>query len=668
MKTMRIVWVLFGAALSAASVARARTPFQELHGMTLPEELQATVRAPDFPAGASWLNTARPLTWTDLRGKVVVLDFWTFCCINCMHVIPDLKRLEKEFPKTLAVVGVHSAKFDAEKLTDNIRNAVLRYGVRHPVVNDKDFVLWGQYGIQAWPSFALIDPEGRVVGITSGEGVYDTLEPLIRGLVEHYGKEGKLDPKPLPLSPEKDQAVPSRLSFPGKVAVDVPTHTLVVSDSGHHRILLADLSGKIRAVIGSGKKGLRDGSFQTAEFSRPQGVFLDASRGTLYVADTENHAVRKIDLAAKTVTTLAGTGRQAREPIPGGPGGSTDLNSPWDLLRHGDKLYIAMAGAHQIWTLDLKTGETSVFAGSGREDLRDGPLKEACLAQPSGIATDGKNLYWVDSETSSLREAGFGPDARVRTLVGKGLFDFGDKDGPAPRALLQHPIGLAWHDGFLYIADTYNNRIRRYDPKTRTLSTLAGGSSGDKDGPSPQARFNEPCGLAFAGDRMFIADTDNQRLRTFDLSTGEVATLSLEAPGKNPRSAQAPSSEKAFGEDAVKLTPKTVSPSVDRLELEIHLPRGLGLNPQGPSRLVMVSDHSETARVDPSSMPLTGTRVDVPLSLHPGRARLALDLTLYYCSHGEKPLCFFKEMHFVLPLQVAEKGASSLSLPLDISK
>ncbi|HVM32232.1 MAG TPA: thioredoxin-like domain-containing protein, partial [bacterium] len=399
--------------------------------MSLSEDLQGTVRAPEFPPGDEWLNSDHPLTLQELKGKIVLLDFWTYCCINCMHVIPDLKRLEEKYKDSLVVIGVHSAKFKTEKDTDNIRQAVRRYEVRHPVINDADFQVWSSYGIRAWPSFALINPEGKVVGLTSGEGVYDTLDPILAELTDHYRQAGKLNLTPFPYSPESVKAPQSLLAYPGKLAADGPTDRLVISDSNHNRILVASLGGAIQASVGSGEEGLRDGDFKTARFHHPQGVFLDAAAGKIYVADTENHAIRLIDLKAKTVTTLAGTGKQARRLNQEGKGKTLDLNSPWDVLKKGDLLYIAMAGSHQIWTLDLKTNDARVFAGSAREDLLDGPLRQAALAQTSGLCAGGENLYFVDSETSSLRVTGFAPSSSVTTLVGRGLFEFGDNDGPA---------------------------------------------------------------------------------------------------------------------------------------------------------------------------------------------------------------------------------------------
>jgi thiol-disulfide isomerase/thioredoxin len=594
----------------------------------------------------------------ELKGKIVLLDFWTYCCINCMHVIPDLKRLEDKYKDSLVVIGVHSAKFKTEKDTDNIREAVLRYEVHHPVINDSDFKVWSGYGIQAWPSFALINPEGKVVGLTSGEGVYETMDPILTELTDHYKKEGKLNQTPFHYSLEKDKVPQSFLSFPGKLAADAPSNTLVISDSNHNRILVAGIDGKIRQTIGSGQPGFRDGDFKMAEFFHPQGVFFDSEEKIIYVADTENHAIRKIDLKAGTVSTLAGSGHQARGYNLEGLGKSIDLNSPWDVLKKGDLLYIAMAGSHQIWTLNLKTNAALAFAGSSREDIVDAPLKQAALAQTSGLSTDGGHLFFVDSETSSLRETGFDPSGSVTTLVGRGLFDFGETDGPGPSARFQHPIGLAYHDGAVYVADTYNNRVRRYDLKTKTVSTLLGGKeSGLRDGDAAQSLLNEPCGLAFAGERLFIADTNNQLIRVYDLKTRKIESLML--TGLNQTGVMPPAPP---GKPSVVLAAQEVKPSVNELTFTIQLPAGLRLNAQAPSQLELSSADGSVVKITSASIPVTATTLSVPLQLTPGQTTLNLNLTVFYCSHGQQALCYFKQAALALTLKVSDQGTDSLDL------
>src|SRR5437773_11435226 len=381
--------------LFAAPIGQ-RTNASALHsqeGVEMPVQERARVRAPELSGGRGWLNTDKPLSLAALKGKVVLLDFWTYGCINCMHIIPDLKKLEKKYPNELVVIGVHSAKFQNEKDTENIRRIILRYEIEHPIVNDADFKIWNAYAVNAWPTRYLIDPAGYILGRLSGEGGYDALDKIIGDTIAEFRKRGELNEAPLKLVLERAKVGDLPLAFPGKVLADARSERLFIADSDHNRLVIAKLDGTLLETIGTGAHGADDGSFERATFFRPQGMVLDGE--TLYVADTENHLIRQIDLKSKTVATVAGTGRQAREPEVG-MARATALNSPWDLQLVGRTLYIAMAGPHQIWKLDLVSREVSVFAGSGREGRHDSSLLKAEFAQPSGLATDGQMLYSAD--------------------------------------------------------------------------------------------------------------------------------------------------------------------------------------------------------------------------------------------------------------------------------
>ncbi len=338
-------------------------------------------------------------------------------------------------------------------------------------------------------------------------------------MVKEFDRRGRINHAPIHFAPEHSRAAQAFLSFPGKIAADQRNHRLVISDSDHNRILvLAMPDATIQDVIGSGEEGLADGSFAEAQFRKPQGVAIEGD--SIYVADTENHAVRLIDLAAKRVSTLAGTGKQATAYNISGTGRNVALNSPWDLLCDGGRLFIAMAGSHQIWTLDLRTHEAMPYAGSGREDLLDAPLREASLAQPSGITRDDGILYIADSEDSGVRSMSTAGSGTVHTIVGEGLFDFGDIDGKGSDVRLQHPIGICSAGGLLYVADTYNNKIKKIDPATRACTTIIGtGKSGMEDGPAMHATLNEPCGLCFLDGVLYITDTNNHLIRRWDPAT-----------------------------------------------------------------------------------------------------------------------------------------------------
>ena len=445
-----------------------------------------------------------------------------------MHILPQLRKLEERYPDKVVVVGVHSAKFTAEKETEALKQAVLRFDIRHPVVNDRDFVVWQQYAARAWPSLFFVDPEGMIIGKHEGEYRFEDLDNFIGPLIKEYEAAGTLQPRPKPWTLERDrEAEAHEIAFPGKVLADLSSDTLYIADSGHNRVLVSSLDGDVQAVIGTGMPGLVDGDYDTAQFNEPQGIA--EAGGMLYVADKQNHALRCIDLSTKQVITLAGTGNVAMTHSTSGQAREIPLRSPWDVDVVDGVLYIAMAGTHQLWSLDLKAATISPFAGNGRESLSDGPLAEAELAQPTGIVSNGNGkLYFVDSETSSVRSADTDPAGNVETLVGTGLFDFGDRDGIGPRVLLQHAQGLAYADGMVYIADSYNNKIKRVDPNTKEVTTLFGASEeGATDGAWGDARLFEPSGVSVVGNRMYIADTNNHAIRVADLESGEVRTLEL---------------------------------------------------------------------------------------------------------------------------------------------
>ena len=481
--------------------------------------------APDLAGGTAWINSAGPVKLADLKGKVVVLDFWTLCCINCIHVMPDLAKLEKKYPDELVVVGVHSPKFDNERETQSIRKAVLRYEVAHPVVNDADRKIWEAYGVQSWPTIAVIDPDGNLVGEVSGEGNYDLLDKVIAKLVAEAKAKGTLKPgkSRFDLARYRETG-DTPLYFPGKLLADTATDRLFISDSTHHRVVISTLAGKLVGVVGTGTPGKVDGPAATAQFDDPQGLALDG--GTLYVADRKNHSLRAIELKTMAVRTVAGTGEQSqgsRSLAAPQPALTTGLNSPWGLTRVGRELFIAMAGHHQIWKMGLDDATIGPFAGDGGENLRDGPPAEARFAQPSGLAADDTFLYVADSEVSAVRKlplAGAGP---VETLVGQGLFTFGDVDGTGPAARLQHALGLARYGKNLLVADTYNSKLKTLDPVSKVCRALALKPAAAEPGPL----FNEPAGLSVAGDKVYVADTNAHRVRVVDLKANTVSTLTI---------------------------------------------------------------------------------------------------------------------------------------------
>lgn len=502
---------------------------------------QLRVRASEL-VGRNWLNTGgKSLDLEALRGKIVLLDFWTFCCINCLHVLDELRPLEERYSDVLVTVGVHSPKFEHEADPVALAAAVERYEIHHPVLDDPELDTWKAYTARAWPTLVVIDPEGYIVAHLSGEGHADGLAVLIPELIAEHEAKGTLHRGSGPyVAPE---ATSGTLRFPGKAlflpagrgyggqgsagqgtsdggasaaADSVTGGSWLVTDTGHHR--LVELDSDFRTVLrtyGSGAKGYADGPAAdvdsvkaAAQFNEPQGLVLlpeDVAAKAGYdvvIADSVNHRLRGLSLADGTATTIVGNGVQrlletgpARvdEDAAGFTGQlsghplEVSLSSPWDLVWSSklNAVVIAMAGTHQIFSFDPLTGAVAIIAGNGLEGLLDGAGHEAWFAQPSGLAEDADGNIWVaDSETSALRKLVIdgGGTVTVETAAGKGLFDFGFRDGPASEARLQHPLGVTvLPDGSIAIADTYNGAVRRYDPATGTVSTLARGLSEPSD-------------------------------------------------------------------------------------------------------------------------------------------------------------------------------------------
>ncbi len=531
----RIICLLVVGVIAAACFAQeAASPLAE-GTADVPQDPSPSARGvPDgiLEGGTGWLNTSKPISLQDLRGKVVVLDFWTYCCINCMHVLPDLRFLEEKYPNELVVIGVHSAKFDNEKDSEAIRNAIMRHGIAHPVVNDSEMLIWRKFGVRAWPTLALVDPQGRYLGSRGGEGNRDVFDDVIGKVIKYHRSIGKLNEEPIQFELETATAAPTPLRYPGKVLADETSGRLFISDTSHNRLVITTLDGQVQDVIGSGIRGGQDGTFADSQFDHPQGTCLVGS--ILYVADTGNHLIRSIDLESKTVSTFAGTGLQSRPRAPTGSLRETALNSPWAICHVDGVMYLAMAGPHQIWSHPLGTDTITVFAGNGREDVINGPLPESSFAQPSGLVVSSESdaVFVVDSEGSSIRRVAV-TDAGVVTTIagtselprGQSLFAFGDVDASGADARFQHPIGIARHENILYVADSYNHKIRAVDSVTGAVTTwLGNGQAGDA---ASMTQLNEPAGLSVAGGTLYVADTNSHRICAVDLESRELRVLQL---------------------------------------------------------------------------------------------------------------------------------------------
>ncbi|WP_432117279.1 NHL domain-containing thioredoxin family protein [Streptomyces sp. bgisy032] len=590
------------------------------------------VRAPELLGKGGWINTGgRELGLADLRGRIVIVDFWTFCCVNCLHVLDELRELEEKHRDTVVVIGVHSPKFVHEAEHRAVVDAVERYGVEHPVLDDPELATWKQYAVRAWPTLVVIDPEGYVVAQHAGEGHVHAIERLVGELEEEHAAKGTLRRGDGPyVAPEPE---PTVLRFPGK-AVVLPGGTFLVSDTTRHQ--LVELAGDGESVvrrIGSGARGFADGDASTAAFNEPQGLAL-LDDGSVVVADTVNHALRRLDLATGAVTTLAGTGRQWWQGSPAsGPAREVDLSSPWDVAWWQGRVWIAMAGVHQLWAYDPQDGTVAVAAGTTNEGLVDGPGAEAWFAQPSGLAATPERLWLADSETSALRWVE--PDGSVHTAVGTGLFDFGHRDGAAEQALLQHPLGVtALPDGSVAVADTYNHALRRYDPATGEVTTLA-------------TDLREPSDAVLVDGDIVVVESARHRLTRLRLP--EEAVRVPEVAHRTRREAT------------------EVAPGRLRLDVVFQAPAGQKLDDRyGPStRLLVSATPPELLRGGEGA----GTDLSRTLELDPAVPEGVLHVSAVAASCDddpatEYPACHVHQQDWGVPVRLTEAGAGRLSLVL----
>jgi DNA-binding beta-propeller fold protein YncE len=490
----------------------------------------------------------------------------------------------------------------------------------------------------------------------SGEGHYDAFERLIGELITDHRARGTLNEEPLKLALEKARFAAPVLSFPGKVLADPHQDRLFVADSNHNRILVTTKGGRVLDVAGAGEIGAADGDFALATFNHPQGMAVDGE--LLYVADTENHLIRRLDLRARTVTTIAGTGTQASGQYRRGPAREIALSSPWDLVLEKGILYIAMAGPHQVWAMNLQHQEIGPYAGSGREARIDGPLMEAAMAQPSGITSDGTNLYVADSEISSIRSVSLNPKGLVSTVVGVDLFEFGDIDGQGEMVRLQHPLGVTHHNGVLYVADTYNHKIKIIGPQLHTSATFLGtGKPGFRDG--EMAQFYEPGGVSIADGKLYIADTNNHAIRVVDLQTKQVATLQLTGltdGGEDGMADMWPNLEE------IKLPTHTLRAGQSSIVLNVEIPAPYKLNPGSPLEYrVEVNgpspQDSNRVSVKDGQFPL-----QVPLTLVAGKAEVRAAVSFVYCRDGNAGVCIIKSLRWTVQVETANGGGEELRL------
>nr|XP_018900063.1 PREDICTED: NHL repeat-containing protein 2 [Bemisia tabaci] len=628
----------------------------------------------DFRNGLEWMNTTQPLSLhKDLTGKIIILDFFTYCCINCMHILPDLKALENAFPveRGLVVIGVHSAKFANERNTQNIVDAVQRYEISHPVVNDNGEQMWHHLCVNCWPTLIVIAPDLRPLLVLQGEGHRALLFALIEKAVEFYTKEGILSNHRLTQIQITKSFNASKLSYPGKIATH--ENSVTFSDSGNHRIILIQKFGSAEEkilTIGGIVSGFKDGSFLDARFHSPQGVaFLDDN--TIIVADTENHALRKIDLKCNKVETLSGTGAQGFNRIGGKKGTNQILSSPWDVCINSEKtiVFIAMAGLHQIWAYFLadtslwgrsySQGVCAAVAGNGKEENRNNlyPMSSA-FAQPSGICISEEinAMFIADSESSSIRAIELG-SGKVKAVVGgardpHNLFAFGDTDGVGTTAQLQHPLGVTWNQNNqkLYVADTYNHKIKEINVKENSARTL-----------KVDQTLKEPTGLCCFGQKMLIADTNNHRILKYDPESGktEIVNIKLEACKPSAKC------KNIVKQDKISLSPKGGSL---KMNLSVILPNGCSITKKAPSKwLLSPPDTWKTIKAGSEEFQLKEQfefqvpeqNTEIKSSNLTAQVPLIIECFVYYCTPTST--CSQHEFSILLEVSYEEEASSNAS-------
>ena len=599
----------------------------------------------------SWLNSDRPLTQDDLRGRVLVLHFWSRNCIECVESAAAISQIEAENQGKLSVIGIFSPKLDAEKERQVAASLLHRRGLRQLTALDKDFRVWREFSVRDWPTTMLIDPLGHIFARYSGKIDLRKFRGDLERLLSTFPKP-RVDP-PLPyrfiVGPESELA--SVMRFPAKVSGE--NGVLWVADSANHRVLgMDEYSGKILHVIGEGIPGLKDGDFRQARFRYPRGIL--AHKGRIFVSDTGNHALRRIDLGRRQVVRVAGTGvRGLWSEFQRGKALETPLDTPLDLALApaGKNIYVSMAGPHQIWSFDPDRGELARAWGNGKEGSEDGPNPMVEFMQPTGMVAVGKEFYLTDAIANSLRR--IGKDGAVKTLIGGELSSFGFSDGGIDRGTMQSPEAVGQELGGLVLADALNHAIRFYDSEKRSLSTLVGGQGpGHADGSFAEARLFEPSGIYSHGGKVFIADSGNHAIRVMNRRGRRLSTLPVAFAGSELRTPD-------YSRFPAKVDPALALAAREPFTACLSVPEGWQLSKIAPSWLALAREKSTSLEPILSSLQIL-TLVDQkklvlgdvsfpPLEEGPAYHLLA---SIYICrGEGEENECAYDNRR--IPLQAS---------------
>lgn len=603
-----------------------------------------------------WLNVSRPLEASDLKGRLILLDFWSYSCVSCIQTLPEIKKLEEQFGSKLTVIGVHSGLFENEKDAAAIKKAVLRYDITHPVINDSDLKIWNAFEAKELPTLMLINPHGNIVKTYVGENEVEKLKADVKKLISKYKFE--VNREPLPLLLEKYNTIGNVLSFPSKLeyAPDFKYKTrqlpaIFISNSGQNNIVVSSLSGEMIVKIGSGQKGLEDGSFDVASFNAPQGMAY--KNGKLYVADFGNNAIREIDFKEGKVTTLVGSGLRGDVVERDVDAKDANLASPTDVKFFRENLAIANSGTHQILSYNLKNQTIAVLAGNGSKGSEDGKYPENSLSQTSDLSVFARKLYFVDAASSALRV--LDESGEVQTLIGGNLAKSGHVNGGKDSALMQHPLGLLVDDTGAYISDSYNHKIRKYDFSSKQIHDLVGKKRGDNLGSSANTEFDEPEGMIAVLDRFYLADTNNNRILMLSRGSFNSELLDVMPPLKLPREGfleYLPNLQKS---EDVKVK------SDFEVVVKIDLKDGWKINEEGPSfvnLLELVKDDKANLVASFDWNAVREKTMKLP-KLKSGQDYI-LQGSIYYCQTKQNALCYIKSVEQKIVAESGETGGEIL--------
>ena len=633
-----------------------------------------------FPENLEWVNTDGPVRAEDLRGKFVLVDFWTSCCLNCFHVLAELEKVKEKYPNEVVVVGIHSGKFSNEKDSQNVLEAIEKYRINHPVANDFDHKYFQKMAAMFWPTVIVVTPDGQMVLIARNEIKAEYLVDKIEQGLDYYRKKDLIDDSPLHLKVARSSDAVTPLRFPGNVLADDQNDRLYIADSGHNRIVICTLDGKLLDVVGTGKVGRSDGGFENATFNYPQGMAL--RRNTLYVADSKNHCIRAIDLVDENVSTVAGVGEISEMPFPkqdgfrkwSGDPLKTKLKSPWSLLVHSDWLYIGMAGSHQIWRMALDGSKIELFAGNGREDVVDGPylpsepykIGSASFGQPMGITRSLETMYVADAEGNSIRQVPLIPNGTVTTLLGTDylpqgrLFSYGDVNGPYKTAKFQHPMDVEFHIDRIFVADTYNNKIKSIQGSVDLIARdnafledfIGTGQAGLSNDPN-EVMFDEPGGLSASASKLYVADTNNHVVRVVGIYNKETSTIKIE--GLEP-----PVSNRNTRPDlswAHQIETKPVAVTKDKqlsLDAELFIAEYLKLNDQAANGYYVDFLDTDKKPIEMNDFqPIDPTKSDFKINVDaiPGGTKyIRISMIYYYCTKGGEGICRLGGVAWTVPV------------------